>query len=281
MSGVFSAGVAAGLQEMDAYGKIAAVYGSSAGVLCGAYFLTRQAEIGSTIFEDLTRGFVKPLRAPVGLSQRVWNRYVTDVPKESIWNVLDIDRLFQIVEREKPLDLARLKEQEIPLYAKLLDTASGEIEYVDARRGDSLSVLRAAVSIAPYYFQPVTVEGKDYIDGSVKEPLGLEKLLERHPENRIVAVINEPVGRGLKHYAKNLAEGGIASLMYGLPVLSHFLRREGRVRQDIQKAMEHERVTLIHPPANNPTVPRTTKLSKLWQTYQMGRKEAQKLGLLG
>ena len=55
MSGVFGAGIGTRLQEADTYNKIEAVYGGSAGAFNSSYFLSRQSELGSSIYwENLT-----------------------------------------------------------------------------------------------------------------------------------------------------------------------------------------------------------------------------------
>ena len=50
MSGIFSAGVVTGLQDMNFYDKIEAIYGGSAGAINAAYFLSKQTKLGSSIY---------------------------------------------------------------------------------------------------------------------------------------------------------------------------------------------------------------------------------------
>lgn len=277
MSGIFGAGVVTSLQKMNFYDKIEAIYAGSAGVMNGAYFLAEQSELGSSVYyEDLTTNFIFPYNVPVGIIQRFWNKYINELPIKKICNAVDIDYVIDIIKNKKPLNTKSIKKQKINFYAKLLNISDGDIEYVDVRKHDTLMVLKAAVSITPYYFPSQKINGKEYIDGTIKEPIGLRFLLNEYPNNKIIIVINEPIIRGLRHYAKNFLEGVVARSMHR-SLFKFFINREKSVRNDIKLAFSNKRVLLIHPPKNNPTVPRTTDYSKLITTYEMGIKEAEKI----
>ena len=278
MSGIFGAGVFTAFQEMNLYKKIKAIYGGSAGVMNAAYFLARQSELGSSIYyEDLTINFMFPFNVPIGIWQLFWNRHVNRLHK--INNVVNIDYIFEIIKHKKVLDAKRLKKQSIKFYAKLLNTSNGKIEYFDVRKSKNpLNILKAAISVKPYYFSSVNIGGIEYIDGTIKEPIGLSYLLKNCPNEKIVVVINEPISRGFRHYIKNCMEGSVASLyQYKINLFRLFIERERLVRNDIKLALSCSRVLIICPPKNNPTVPRTTDYSKLITTYKMGIKEAEKI----
>ena len=76
-------------------------------------------------------------------------------------------------------------------------------------------------------------------------------------------------------YVKNFLEG-LVGVMHNIP-FSVFTSREKLARSDIKLAFRENRVLLIHPPRTNPTVPATTNYSKLIATYEMGKKEAEKI----
>jgi len=52
MRGVVGAGMVTGLEELGLTRAFDAVYGSSAGAICGAYFLASQAAIGASIYSE-------------------------------------------------------------------------------------------------------------------------------------------------------------------------------------------------------------------------------------
>ncbi len=278
MSGVFGAGVFTAFQEMNLYKKIKAIYAGSAGAINASYFLTKQVKLGASIyFDDLTNNFILPFNIPGGILQLFWNRYINRLHK--INNVVNIDYIFEIIKYKKILNTKRLKKQSIKFYAKLLNTSNGKIEYFDVRKSKyPLGILKATISVKPYYFSSRNINGEEYIDGTIKEPIGLPYLLKKYPNEKIVVVINEPVSRGVRHYIKNFMEGSVASLyQYKINLFKLFIERERLVRNDIQLALSCSRVLIIHPPKNSPTVPRTTNYSKLITTYEMGKKEAMKI----
>ncbi len=278
MSGVFGAGVVTALQEMDIYNKIEAVHATSAGALNGAYFLARQSVLGSSIYyEDLTKDFIKKHNVPFGVAQRFWNRYINKLPREIIRDAVDIDYLLDVVRTRKPLDVRALQSQSIPLYVKLLDVGTGEIEYVDARKSDTMSVLKAGVSVVPYWFSSHAINGKSYIDACVKDPLGLRLLLEHYPDHRIIFSINIPIFRGIRHNVKDTLEGLVAQSMFDIPLFKFFREREAKVRDDIRLAMDTKRVLFLHPPTSNPTMPFTIDPQKLLTTYEMGKNKTEKV----
>ena len=277
MSGIFGAGVVTSLQKMNFYDKIEAIYAGSAGVMNGSYFLAGQSELGSSAYyEDLTQNFISPLHVPIGIIQRFWNKYINELSIKKIRNVVDIDYIIDIIKNKKQLKIKNIKKQKIKFYAKLLNVSNGNIDYVDVKRYDTLTILKAAISIAPYYFPSQKIKDGKYIDGTIKEPIGLRYILNKHIKNKIVVVINEPIMRGFRHYAKNFLEGLVASSMHK-SLFKFFIEREKSVRNDIKLALNDGRVLLIHPPKNNPTLPKTTDYSKLMATYKMGIKEAEKI----
>ena len=278
MSGIFGGGVFAAFKEIDLYKKIKAIYAGSAGVMNASYFLTRQVELGASIYyEDLISNFIFPFNVPIGISQLFWNRYINQVHKVN--NAVDIDYVFKIIKHKKILNTKKLKKQGIGVYAKLLNVSNGKIEYFDVRKAKNpLDILKAAISVKPYYFSSQNINGKDYIDGTIKEPIGLPYLLKKYPNDKIVVVVNEPVSRGFRHYMKNFMEGLVAALYpYKISLFRLFIEREKSVRDDIKLALSNRRVLIIYPPKNNPTVPKTTDYKKLIKTYEMGKKEAIKI----
>ena len=277
MSGIFGAGVATRLQELNFYNKIEAIYGTSAGVMNGAYFLTRQSELGSSIYyEDLIKNFLFPTNIPYGSFQRIWNGYIHKIQKRKIIDAIDIDYIVKIIKNKKILDVDRLKKQDIPLYAKLLNFNTNKINYFDVREKDTLKILKAAISMVPYWFFPQRINNQKYADGSIKEPIGLRYLLEKYPDYKIIIVLNTSIIRTFKSYVTNFLEAVVARSIYR-PLFKNFINRENSIRNDIKLAAKHKRVLIIHLPKDNPMAVYTTNPSKLIKTYKMGKIEAEKI----
>lgn len=275
MSGVFGAGILTALQEANTYDKIEAIYSSSAGAFNAAYFLARQSALGSRIYwEDLIKDFIHPWKIISGTAQRFWNRYISPVRNERFHNVIDIDYLMAVVQNKKQLDIEEIGKQKIPFFIKVLDIKTGEVIYLDGKQ-NTIKTLKATANAVPYY----AANGLEYIDGEIaKDPIGLDFLLYKHPDCKIIVVVNYTADQGIKHQIKNSLEGIVAGTMYdNIPLFQFFHTKLKRFRKDIGEARRNKRVLLITPPHNNPTRPCTTNSEKLKTTYEMGRKEAEKI----
>lgn len=277
MRGVFGAGVATRLQEANIYDQIEAVYAYSSGAFNGAYFLARQSRIGSTIyFDHLTENFIRKRNVFKGVWQRAWNRYVRHIPPESFKNVVELPFLMDIAKNRVPLDVRALQSQSIPLFVKVLDAKTGEVDYFDARTTDTLKLLHAAASAAPYYFSSEEINGKLYIDAGIKESIALAKLLEDHKQNNIVVVFNRPVYSRLGGIVKYF-ETKILGMMYGKHIAKLYDERDKKEDADFQLAETSDRVLLVHPSKNDAVYPGETRRNKLLALYRAGQIEAEKI----
>jgi predicted patatin/cPLA2 family phospholipase len=252
---VFGAGIATGLQEADVYDCLCAVDGASGGAYNGAFLLAKQTMLGSRIYwEDLIDGFIEPSRLGKG-------------------SVVDIDHLDRIVREVKVLDVETIKTQSIPFWIKVLNRKTRKIEYLDGTE-DTLNRLKFAVSAVPYYH----ASGQDFVDADITEPIGLESLLERHPYNKIVLAINHQPTRSPLFYVENMFHGIVGTFTHrDLPMIELFMRKAGSWNRDIKKAFSKERVLLVHPPVNSPTRACTKDPKKLKVTWEMGRREVEKI----
>jgi predicted patatin/cPLA2 family phospholipase len=157
MRGSTSAGGALALAHLELSGLFDDVYATSAGVMNAAYYLSRQEDVGISIyFDDLaTKDFYNPWR---------------------FWKVLDVDYVMDdVVKKRKRLDLDRLRRSPSRLHVALLDRSTGESVVVDvARATESVyTVLRAALSVPVLYNRPVTIGGRPCIDGGLAIPFPL------------------------------------------------------------------------------------------------------------
>lgn len=279
MSGIFGGGVLVALQKKNLYNKIERVYAESAGAINAAYFLTKQSKLGSTIYyEDLTNNFIFPFNIVTGTIQRFWNRYIHKIPEKKIINAINIDYLFDIVKNKKILNVKKLKEQNIDFYVKVLNIDTGKVRYLDIKKNNIINVLKAAICIAPYYHNFQEINGKKCIDAGVKQPIGLKYLLNKHPHNKIIAIINmQPIRKDI-YYVRNFVEGMVAEMTHPHANLLKFLiKKEESVRNDFKLYLNNKRVLLIYPPENTPAISSTTNRSKLLEEYKIGKKEIKKI----
>lgn len=157
MRGSTTAGGALALAHLGLSGLFDDVYATSAGVMNAAYYLSRQEDIGISIyFDDLaSRAFYSPWR---------------------FWKVLDVDYVMEdIVKGSKRLDLDRLRQSPSGLHVALLDRATGESFVANTRlaKESIYSVLHAALSVPVLYNRSVMVGGRPCMDGGLAIPFPL------------------------------------------------------------------------------------------------------------
>ncbi len=278
MAGVFGAGVIKRLQDMNIYDNIEAIYGGSCGSLNAAYFLSRQAEIGYSVFcEDLTHDFIHKNRVFIAFLQRIYSGLIHRIPRGKIVDVVDLKYLFNIIKYKKPLDIKKIKKQAIPFYAKVFNLAKDRIEYLDVKKNDVFKVLKACVDVVPYTSDSEGINGEECVDGTILESINLQYFLDKYPLHKIVIISNTVVDRKLRHYFKSFFEALAAISIYGSRAIKHFIKGEFQLRKDIAYARRSKNVLFIHPPKNNPTNSSTTDPQKLKTTYKMGFKAAERI----
>lgn len=277
MSGCYGAGVLKGLHDHASVDSIESIYANSVGSLNAAYLLSNQAEIGPTIyFEDLQKGFIFPWNLFIGTIDLIRNRFIGKIRKENAHNVVDINYVYNILSQKKALDINTIKNSQINFFVKVLNIDTGEIEYKSFKDYPTLDLLKAAITIKPYFFEETLLDGKYYVDAGIKEPIGIEFLLHKYPNRKIVVVLNEPIIRGLRHYLKNFVEGVVSSLYpYKVSLYDFYQNRENLTRKDIKICLNDKKVLLLHPNFSGRTRPRTTKLSIVKETFERGYRDSE------
>jgi len=177
MRGSTTAGGALALAHLGLSGLFDDVYATSAGVMNAAYYLSRQEDIGISIyFDDLaTRAFYNPLR---------------------VWKVLDVDYVMEdVVKGRKRLDLDRLRQSPSRFHVALLDRATGESVVVNTglAKECTYSVLHAALSVPVLYNRPVMVAGRPCMDGGLGIPFPLTHAIADGCTD-ILVLLSHPVG---------------------------------------------------------------------------------------
>ncbi|XOU94954.1 MAG: patatin-like phospholipase family protein [Candidatus Kerfeldbacteria bacterium] len=277
MSGVFGGGVVTGLEQANIYNKLKSVYSCSAGTLNGAFFLTHQTKYGASIFwEELAHGFIRRRNIPIGAIQRLWHGYVAPIKHDSMLNAMDPGKVIDVVKNKKKLNIAFLKNQPITLFVKLLNTQNMKIEYHDARDEDNIfSLLKSGISAIPYYYP--SPDNGHYVDAAIKEPLGLDYILEQNPNSKIIAVFNLTIHRHFGHQLKNFIEGVVSNPMYPGTFSECFMQRENSVRKSLALAMKEERIMIVHPSKDNLVQSWILDENKLKKLYNEGMQTAQSI----
>ena len=275
MQGVFGAGVATAFQEQNIYPKINAVYGASAGAMVGAYFLSKQTRIGSSIFwEDFSKDFISYKGFAIGVWQRLQDRFIKAVPQNKLRDAVNSNYMMSVVTDKKRLDTAQILTQNIPLYVKLFNIDTHSIEYIDARRSDILEILKAGVNVFPYTHEVTVIDGKRYIDGAIIDIVGIDLLKQKHPKEKIIIVVNGQIDRKLRYRMKNILEGKFMQWMFNDPALYNFYASaEDKLARDIKKIKADPYILLITQEKDFAVRSRTTDAKLLLDLYNSGIEE--------
>jgi predicted patatin/cPLA2 family phospholipase len=180
MRGVVAAGMMTALEDLGLTDAFDAVYGSSAGAICGAYFLARQASLGARIFsEDINnRRFASRARGLGGGA------------------IMNLDFLvYHVMVAHKPLDVARVIAAPTPLAVIATDVASGEAALLRdfADEAELRAALRAGATMPVVAGGPYPFRGRRYFDASLTEPIPLPSA-DTEGFTHIVVLLTRPRG---------------------------------------------------------------------------------------
>lgn len=177
MRGVFSAGALSALCKLGVREKVSAIYGISAGAFNAAHFALNTPERMVEWYEQQVPHsrifqFTTPLAALRGRE------------------VIDMRAALEVLERTNLFDPKALQQCSTPVYFGVVNAESKEFVFKDARRPDSLELLRASSTIYPFVSEPVKIDGQRYIDGGYAESVSLTRLRKLHPNAKFIIVLN-------------------------------------------------------------------------------------------
>jgi predicted patatin/cPLA2 family phospholipase len=180
MRGVFTAGALCALEALGLRAAFDAVYGSSAGAVNGAYFLTGQVTLGTSIYyEDIN------------------NRTFIDWRRLAAGAAVDIDYCYEeVVGRRKRLDLPRLLHHSTPLHVYTTHVAAARAECFAqadiASPRDLLTLLKASAAMPLVYRRPVLLRGTRHVDGALFVPVPLLEAIAGGA-TRVLVLLSRPL----------------------------------------------------------------------------------------
>ena len=183
MRGVVSSGMVAGLEYLGLLPAFDVVYGTSAGAINGAYFVSGQAAYGTSIYyENINNAqFFSPLRWLAG------ERPVS------------LEFLFEhVMVHEKPLNWRRVLDSPVelvPVAASLSQATAVALRGARSRYGLFLR-LKASARIPLLAGPPVCVNGEDYLDGGILAPVPFRQALDEGCTH-VLALLTRPAGNPL------------------------------------------------------------------------------------
>ena len=172
MRGVISTAMLVALHELQFNSIFDAVYGTSAGALGGAYFLSGQAPYGISVFyeEFNTRHGINYHRVPP---------YV------------NVDYLMEIVREKKVLNVDLVKKAPSELFINATDTLTGKPRYFSNReRINLLDAIHASCALPILYDKPVAINGGLYLDGGIVGSLPVEQAIKDGCSDILILLTN-------------------------------------------------------------------------------------------
>ena len=191
MRGMFTCGVLDRFMEKGL--KFDGVIGVSAGALFGVNLLSGQA--GRALRYNMKyNGDRRYMGA--GVLLRTGNYFDTGYAYGRVPRELD------------PFDDKAFADSGVPFWAVVTNVDSGEAEYIRLTGVfRQMDVLRASGSM-PFVSQKVVLDGKEYLDGGIADPIPFEAMVRLGFE-RLVVVLTRPEG-----YVKKPMAAAPAKLMY-------------------------------------------------------------------
>jgi len=168
MRAVISGGAFIALDFLKLNNVFDIIYGSSAGAINAAYFLSYQIAYGVAVYYQLinNKNFVDLKR-------------LLDFRHNS--KIVNMDFLFdEIINKERALDILKVRSSNTSLFMSVTNAEDGSCEFFSNRDLDvNLTLaLKAGSAIPVYYNKPVEINGKKYVDGSVANSLPIKEAIQ-------------------------------------------------------------------------------------------------------
>ncbi len=162
MRGVLSAGSLLAVDHLGLRKSFDIAFGSSAGGVNVAYFLSGQGTLGITVYFDSISNlrFANPAR---------------------FWRILDVEYVYDhVTTKEKPLCDQAIKDQHTKFYLSATNANTGEADYFDVNNtNETVSRLLWATGAIPVlYNRTVEVDGSKYVDGGLSDLLPIQHAID-------------------------------------------------------------------------------------------------------
>src|SRR3990167_8813180 len=183
MRGIIASGILVALHRLGLSHVFDYIYGTSAGALGGAFFLSQQIPYGISMFYEELAGskFISPLRVP-----RFFN----------------IDYLIDVVRYKKKLDTEAVRNAPTVFAISTTEVASGKHHYFTNRDDiDIIAAIKASCALPIYYDKPVEIEGCFYLDGGIVGSLPIERAIEDVCTDILVLLTNPRTRKTLSNYS--------------------------------------------------------------------------------
>ena len=258
MRGMYTAGVLDTFLEAGI--TVDAMVGVSAGALFGVNFLSRQS---GRVIRYNKRFNADPNYMGLRPLLREGNIVSTLYAYQAVPYTLD------------PFDDARFRASGVPFYAVVTEVETGEPAYIRVRSVFAqMDVLRASGSL-PFVSRPVTIGGKQYLDGGISDSIPFRWMESQGCEKQLVILTRD------ENYRKGPMPPAAVKLAYRRHprLVQRMLRRHVEYNQALEELKEWEKTgkALVLRPSQPIQIGRTEKdPEKLQAVYDLGKADAQR-----
>lgn len=258
LRGVYTAGVQGVLSGANLC--FDALIGTSAGAMNGINYLTKQPERSFFIDYHFARD----------------KNFMGMRPLLREGQIFSFPYMFGAVNATYPLDLAAFEASEVRLIAVATDLASGEPAYLERGKcSDMMTALKASGSM-PMLSPPVTLDGRQYLDGGPSMPVAYQKAID-DGYRKIVLVLTRQKGYRKKphsSFTRMAARRKFRDAPRFLETVEHSPLRYNAMMDEIDR-LEAAGALFVIRPSSPVTVSRTEKSKfKLEELFRLGRADA-------
>ncbi len=216
LRGAYSGGVVATLGKKLGRNYFDAIYACSAGAYTGSYLASGQPDLIEAIWRERLHG---------KLLMHWKDIFRSGKP------VLDLGYLNQVIQSEQyRLSVEDLLASPVKMFLVATECRSGAAHYFSPKTAEEFFLQVRASAAVPYLHPRVSINGKEYADGGLSDPLPAEKALaDGHDE--IVVVCNQPRKSIGKLVEKNAARVRVISPSIKSPLRWSFDSSKARINQ--------------------------------------------------
>lgn len=175
MRGAYSNGVLSELNRLGYNKRFREIWGTSAGALNAAYFITGQSDIGLDVY-----------------SKHLTNK--TFINYKRIRKMLDVDYMIDVLKEKTGFRVADLHAAETGLNIGVLSASSGREHWFHTKTMTTcvFEALRATAAMPIAYGREVHIEDDAYVDGALIHSLPVQPALAKGAKN-VLAVLTRPI----------------------------------------------------------------------------------------
>jgi predicted patatin/cPLA2 family phospholipase len=259
MRGIFSTGVLDAFIQAN-YNPFEWCVGVSAGATNIAAFLARMYRRNHQVYMDYSTN-------PEFIN---FKKFISGS------HFMDLDWLWEQTIRDVRLDMKTIMNGPSKFYVGVTNVETGKVEYIKPTEESLEETIKASSAVPIMYKHPVNIDGTDYLDGGISDPIPVEKAVELGA--KCVLVLRS------KKYNYKMDDSN--------KLLTKFmLRKLPKIREAVEKRSEiyngqvdfirteHEGIKMIE--VCPPDMFRTKRLTKdkeiLEQDYQLGFEYGEKI----